>query len=274
DAVPARFGVAQHSAGNVERGLARTLCAAEPGDLRLGLAPPAVLKEVAVDTNVDSVRAQMVCELEREAGRHDGLRHSELTERARVHLERRLDGRGTGAQQLVDPELLGRKRLDVGRGSLQTLALERGDDDEAAPVALDVQERIGDPERHFMPHRGGAGRICVDEDVGHANDPRSRPSRSSRTPTIAPVTAGWRRTKRIAPAVTLPVSPRSSARRSVRSSDANGCVRRKSPSSSASTSKPSVRNPLASGDHTITPSERASASGRISSSTSRTSALY
>src|SRR5205823_10508543 len=89
----------------------------------------------------------------------------------------------------------------------------------------------------------------------------SAASCSFRTPTIAPVTAGWERTNAIAPCAAVRPAARSDARTSSSSSCAKGCVRRKSRSSSSSSENPSVRKPDASGDQTITPSPRSSASG-------------
>jgi hypothetical protein len=106
-------------------------------------------------------------ELEREARRNDGACHADLLQRTHVDLEQGFDGRRAAAQELVDPELLGRQGLDVGRNRLQPLALECGDDDEATAVVLDVQEGIRNGERHLVPHRGRTGRIGVDQDVGH-----------------------------------------------------------------------------------------------------------
>src|SRR5579864_7346716 len=142
--VGAGLGIAQHRACNVERGVACALRAAEPSDLARVLVPSAILEELAVDPNLDTVGAEMIGELEREPRGDHGARHADLLQRARVDLEHRLHRWRAAAQELVDPELLGGKRLDIGRDRLQTLALEGGDDDEAAAVVLDVQEVVRD----------------------------------------------------------------------------------------------------------------------------------
>ena len=186
---PVRVGVSQHVASDVEGRLARPLCAPEAVDLRRGLAAAPVLEQLAVDADLDPVRAEMVGELEREARRHDRVADSELRARPRVHLE--LDERRGHAagEQLVEPERLRRERLELRRGGGDTRNLERADDHDAAAAPLRVEERVGHGDRHLVAHLRRAHRVGEDEDVAHTADPMSassRASRSLRTPTNAP----------------------------------------------------------------------------------------
>ena len=52
--------------------------------------------------------------------------------------------------------------------------LHRADIDVPGAVALQVDERIGNPERDLVPELGRAERVADDQDVGHRLDPIAR----------------------------------------------------------------------------------------------------
>jgi len=72
-----------------------------------------------------------------------------------------------GGDQLVAPDLLGRVRVDALELA-RPRDLERGDIDVPFAVALDIEERIGNGQRHLVPKLGRAHGVSEDEDVGHA----------------------------------------------------------------------------------------------------------
>ena len=82
--------LAQHPARDVERRLACALCAPQPRELGRILLPAPALEVRAIAVDLDSVRAQMVGELERERRRRDRVRDTELLAGADVDLERRI----------------------------------------------------------------------------------------------------------------------------------------------------------------------------------------
>ena len=78
--------------------------------------------------------------------------------------------------QLVDPDLLERMHDDVARDAADPGHLHRADVDVPDAVALQVDEGIGNPERHLVPKLGRAKRVADDQDVGHRLDPIARAS--------------------------------------------------------------------------------------------------
>src|SRR5690242_16006324 len=93
------LGGTQQRPGGVERRLARALCAAEPLDLGGRLPAAEVLEQQAVDVHLDAVRAQVVGELEREAGGNRRVVDAEARACANAELELCLRARRAAGQE-------------------------------------------------------------------------------------------------------------------------------------------------------------------------------
>ena len=107
----------------------------------------------------------MTRQLEREGRRHRGLLDPIPPRGAQHHLELDLVAREALRVELVEPELLQRHDLQVGRHLGDPVELEGARDHVPLPVALRVEERVRDCDRHLVPHLGRAQRIGVDQDV-------------------------------------------------------------------------------------------------------------
>ena len=85
--------------------------------------------------------------------------------------------------QLVAAELLAEQTLELRRLLGDAVDLEHVGEDRPAPIDLEVQERVADPERHLVAHLGRAQRVAADEDRGHqASLPISERSTYCRIP--------------------------------------------------------------------------------------------
>ena len=56
-------------------------------------------------------------------------------------------------------------RLGTARDLAHAVELERGEHNVARAVLLDVEERIGDPDRHLVAKLGGAAGVAEDQNV-------------------------------------------------------------------------------------------------------------
>jgi hypothetical protein len=150
------LGGAQEVASRVHPGLRGALGPPDPGQLRLVLHAAAADEELAVGLDVDPVRAEVVGDLERERRRNRRALEAEPPRRAENHLELDLVAVQALRVELVEPELLERQRLEVRRESVDPAQLERARDDAALAVALCIEERIWNRDRHLVPHLGRA----------------------------------------------------------------------------------------------------------------------
>ena len=98
----------------------------------------------------------MVAELEREGRGHQGLLDPEPARGAQHDLELDLVAREALRVELVEAELLQRHDLELGRRLGDPVQLEGARDDVPVAVALRVQERVGNCDRHLVPHLGRA----------------------------------------------------------------------------------------------------------------------
>ena len=158
---------AQELARGVEPGLARLLCAADPGQLGLALGTPPPVEHLPVDGELELVAAQEIGETQGEAGGHHGLRDSELAAAAQDELLVDLPSRQGRREEVVRAELLVRDNLEIGLRP-EPRDLERVDHDRAPIAALDVQELVRNHHRNLVAKLGGPDRVAPDEHVGHA----------------------------------------------------------------------------------------------------------
>ena len=79
--------------------------------------------------------------------------------------------------ELVDADLLERVHRRVGGDTADPIDFHRRRVDVAGAVALEVDERVGDAERHLVAQLRRAGRVADDEDVAHQRDPTARAAR-------------------------------------------------------------------------------------------------
>ena len=109
----------------------------------------------------------MVGEPERKRRRHRGTPDPELLHRAQGELQR--EGRPLHPlrEELVLAELLERDDLEPGDIRADAWDLERVERHRAPSVALEVEERVRDDDRHLVPKLRRANGVSVDEDVGH-----------------------------------------------------------------------------------------------------------
>ena len=140
-------------------------------------------KSVVVGGQLDPLGAQAIGHREREVGRHEGVGDPELAHGADVQLAvDRFVGQPLG-DQLVAAELLAEQTLELRRLPGDAVDLEHVGEDRPAPIDLEVQERVADPERHLVAHLGRAQRVAADEDRGHqASLPISERSTYCRIP--------------------------------------------------------------------------------------------
>ena len=122
--------------------------------------------------DLDAVRAQVVCDLQRERRRHDGALDPEAPRRAQDHLELDLLAREALRVELVDPELLVGQSVQPRRDLRQAVELERAQDDALLAALLRVEKRVRDRERHLVAHLGRADRVGIDENVCHGGGDR------------------------------------------------------------------------------------------------------
>ncbi len=124
------------------------------------------VEQLALGVELDPLCPEPVGDLHREH-RGDGRPgHAERRARARGDLEQRRLAGQAGADQLVAAELL--ERVDLHAAELlEARDLERADHDVAVAVALDVEERVADPDRQLVAQLRRALRRVPDEDVRH-----------------------------------------------------------------------------------------------------------
>ena len=127
-------------------------------------------KNVAVGGQLDALGAQPVGEPERERRRARRRSSTPRLLTARTAISSRISPvREPAAISSSDAELLERVQLVAGRAP-RAAAISIEPTRRADAVPLDVEERIGDAERHLVAQLGRADRVGVDQDVGHAPD--------------------------------------------------------------------------------------------------------
>ena len=163
-----RLRTTQEAARRVERGLARLLRIANPAQLRLVLRAPPVVEELALDDELDAVRAQVVGKPEWKRRRHRRALDPELPHGAQRELER--DGRPcipwakSSSWPSCSSEMISRPGTSARTRGISSAWRERH---RPPSVALEVEERIRDDNRHLMPELRRTNGVAVDEDVGH-----------------------------------------------------------------------------------------------------------
>src|SRR5947207_1701486 len=138
---------------------------ADSRQLRLVLDAAAADEQLAVSLDLDSVGPKVVGDFQGERRGHRSAFEPEPPRGAQDHLELDLVAAQSLRVELVEPELLQRQHLEVRRDLVDPPQLERARDDAALAVALRVEERIRDGDRHLVPHLWRAEGVCVDEDL-------------------------------------------------------------------------------------------------------------
>ncbi len=85
------------------------------------------------------------------------------------HLAAHLGVRQAVRDQVVGAVFLARVQLEQAE-LLQARDLHGADRDVLGATPLDVEERIGNPQRHLVPQLGRPEGVAVHQDVGHAAD--------------------------------------------------------------------------------------------------------
>ena len=177
------LGLAQHARALVHAGHGGVRGAADAGQLRVGLAAPALDEELVVGGQLDALGPQAIGHREREVGRHHGRGDPQLARGAEVELAVDLLVRQALGDELVATELLAEQALELGRLLGDAVDLEHVGEDRPAAVGLEVEERVADPERDLVAQLGRAQRVAADEDRGHqASLPISERSTYCRMP--------------------------------------------------------------------------------------------
>src|SRR5262249_20068150 len=117
---------------------------------------------------LDAVGPEAVREPDRERLRHGEAPRAKAPDRAQGELSDDLAPAQARLDQLVDAEVLPHVHLEQAELA-DPRRLHRVREDVALAVGLRVEERIGYPERHRVPHISGAEGVAVDENrVGQA----------------------------------------------------------------------------------------------------------
>src|SRR5204862_1980038 len=117
-----------------------------------------------------------------ELGRHPGLLEAEPLGRARRDLELNVPARAPAGDQLIKAEILETNQLEPV-DLLETRSFDRVGRDCARAVRLQVEERIDDRERDFVPECRRANGVAIDQN-GHA--PEVNEACAARCPALSP----------------------------------------------------------------------------------------
>ena len=166
----ARLGGAEHVRDHVHPRLGRLLRAPDPGDLGLVLGTPALVEQLFVGAQLDSVLAQEVGEIDGKPVWHGRVRDAQIAAGAQQELVADLPRLLPGLEQLVDPVVVRHPRLDAEL--LYLLDLENVGQDVARPVVLGVQEGVADRDGKLVPKLRRALGVGVNQDlIGHDGHP-------------------------------------------------------------------------------------------------------
>ena len=149
--------------------LGRLLRDANPGQLEVGLAPPAVVEEPLVDDELDTVGPQPVAD--RRAGKRSGTTARSMPSDATIcensagktsYASRPSRQQAGRAGSVSDGDELDRR---IARGD--AIALDAPDDRDAPAADLGVEERVADVDRNLVAELRQAERVADQEDIWH-----------------------------------------------------------------------------------------------------------